>query len=190
MTEKTVYLIRHAAPQDGTGIRYDIAPGPPLSAGGKREARDTAEFLAQRGIERLVHSPLDRTTLTALTLAERFGLTAEIDPALAEMQRDESADTVRARMREMWEREMARPERVIALVSHGGPLRFLIEWLTEGREQFVGLKFHGGNVIPTCGVWQVRGAPGGPYEALFIFQPSIVPEVQPTPAWAAGGQVT
>src|SRR3954453_716468 len=111
MQSKTIYLIRHAAPQDGTGIRYDIAPGPPLSSSGKREARETAEFLAQRGIERVVHSPLDRTPLTANTLAERFGLVAAVDDTLAEMRRDEPADTVRARMREFWARELARPER-------------------------------------------------------------------------------
>ncbi len=189
MPEKTVYLIRHAAPQDGTGIRYDIPPGPPLSSGGKREAREMAEFLAQRGIQRVIHSPLDRTTLTATTLAERLGVPLEVDEALAEHRRDETADTVRARMSEFWAREMARPEPVIALVSHGGPLRQLIEWLTEGREKFTGLKFPGGNVIPTAGVWQVRGADGGPWEALFIFQPSILPEKAPAPAWAAGGQV-
>lgn len=189
MPHKTIYLIRHADPQAGTGIRYDIPPGPPLSDGGRREAREMAEFLAGRGVQRVVHSPLDRTMMTAAALAERLGLTPQVDDALAEHRRDETPDTVRARLRAFWQREMARPEAVIAFVSHGGPLRLLIEWLTDGREQFAGFKYPGGNVIPTAGVWQVRDAVGGAWEALFVFQPNILNQPQPAPAWAAGGQV-
>ena len=74
MTFKTVYLIRHAAPQKGTGIPYDVPPGPPLSEAGQREARQMAEFLAGRGIQRIVHSPLDRTAMTAEALGSRLGL--------------------------------------------------------------------------------------------------------------------
>ncbi|MCW5851167.1 MAG: histidine phosphatase family protein [Anaerolineae bacterium] len=186
---KIVYLIRHAAPQDGTGIRYDIPPGPPLSTGGRREAHAVAEFLAERGIERVVHSPLDRTTQTAHTLAERLGLAPAIDERLAEHRRDEKPEDVRTRVQTLWQEELARPEQAIALVSHGSPLRLLIETLTEGRETFSGYRFPGGNVIPTGGVWQVRQGIGGLWEALFIFQPNILPEPQPAPAWAGGGRV-
>lgn len=186
---KLIFLIRHAAPQDGTGIRYDVPPGPGLSASGKREAREMAEFLANRGITRILYSPLDRTTQTAQILADRLGLEPIAEDAIREMRKDETADGVRERMKVFWEQEMARPEEAIAIVSHGGPLRYLIEWLTDGREKFNGYRFAGGNVIPTAGVWQVRPAFFGMWEALFVFQPNIMPETQPTPAWAAGGQV-
>lgn len=189
MTHKTVYLIRHAAPQAGTGIRYDVPPGPPLSEAGQREARQMAEFLAGRGIQRIVHSPLDRTAMTAEALAERLGLPVAEDPDLAEHRRGESAAEVRARVQAFFAREMARPETALALVSHGSPLRLLIEWLSDGREQFVGMRFHGHNVIPTAGVWQARGALGEPWEVLFVFQPNIMPAPEPVPAWAGGGRV-
>ncbi len=189
MTHKTIYLIRHAAPQAGTGIAYDVPPGPPLSEAGQREARQMAEFLAARGIQRIVHSPLDRTAMTAETLGARLGLPVVVDADLAEHRRGESADEVRARVQAFFAREMARPETVFAVVSHGSPLKLLIEWLTDGREQFVGMSFPGHNVTPTAGVWQARGALGGPWEALFVFQPNIMPAPEPTPAWAGGGRV-
>ncbi|MFN8498069.1 MAG: histidine phosphatase family protein [Anaerolineae bacterium] len=188
MPEKTFYLIRHAAPQMGTGIAYDVAPGPPLSTDGRREARQVADFLAGRGIQRVVHSPLDRTSETAGALAERLGLTPAVDADLAEHRRGEPVETVRARVRALWEREVASGPSVIALVSHGSPLKELLEWVSEGRVDLTRFKFSGGNVIPTGGVWQVRGEPGRPWEALFIFQPNIMAEV-PAPAWAAGGRV-
>lgn len=189
MTCKTIYLIRHAAPQEGTGIAYDVPPGPPLSEAGQSEARQMAEFLAGRGIQRIVHSPLDRTAMTAEALGTRLGLPVVLDVDLAEHRRGETADEVRARMQGFFAREMARPETVLAFVSHGSPLKLLIEWLTDGRERFVGMRFPGHNVIPTAGVWQARGALGAPWEALFIFQPNIMPAPEPTPVWAGGGRV-
>src|SRR5688572_19684745 len=135
---KMIYLIRHAAPQDGTGIRYDIAPGPSLSPNGRQEARAVADFLAERGIEVVIHSPLDRTSQTAAILAEGLGLTPDIDERLAEHHREEKPEDVRARVQALWQDVMDRPEQVIALVSHGSPLKSLIEWLTDGRETFSG----------------------------------------------------
>lgn len=189
MSEKVVYLIRHAAPNRELKIAYDVPPGPPLSAAGQREAREVAAFLAQRGIRRVVYSPLERTTQTALTLADGVGAEAVVDEALAEHRRGETADAVRSRALAAWEQLMASDAPVQAIVSHGSPLRLLIEWLTGGRETFARHRYDNGNVIPTGGVWQVRGKPGGPWEVLFIFQPSILPEAQPAPVWAGGGQV-
>ena len=188
MPEKTFYLIRHAAPQTGTGMAYDVAPGPPLSSDGRREAQQVAEFLAGRGIGRVVHSPFDRTSETARALADRLGLTPVVDLGLAEHRRGEPVEDVRARICALWEREVTEGPAVIALVSHGSPLKELLEWVTEGRVDLSRFKFSGGNVIPTGGVWQVRGEPGKPWEALFIFQPNIMAET-PAPAWAAGGRV-
>ncbi len=189
MTFKTVYLIRHAAPQKGTGIPYDVPPGPPLSEAGQREARQMAEFLAGRGIQRIVHSPLDRTAMTAEALGSRLGLPVVEAADLAEHRRDEKADEVRIRVQAFFTREMGRPETVLAVVSHGSPLKLLIEWLTEGRERFIGMNFPDNNVTPTAGVWQARGALGAPWEVLFVFQPNIMPAPEPIPAWAGGGRV-
>ena len=189
MPDKIVYLIRHAAPNRELKIPYDVPPGPPLTAAGQREAREVAEFLSQRGISRVIHSPLERAMQTALALAERVGAEAVGEGGIAEQRRGEANDAVRARVVDAWERLVASDHTAQALVSHGAPLKLLIEWLTEGRETFAGRRYDYGNVTPTAGVWQVRGKPGGPWEVLFIFQPSILPEGQPAPAWAGGGQV-
>jgi 8-oxo-dGTP diphosphatase len=56
----------------------------PLSPRGQKQARGLAELLADSGAARLVSSPYRRCVQTLEPLAERLGLTVEVDVRLAE----------------------------------------------------------------------------------------------------------
>ena len=66
--ETIIYLLRHAEPEtDGTR-------DPHLNPEGRARARWLAEYFAERGIEQIYSTELNRTRETAGPLAERLGL--------------------------------------------------------------------------------------------------------------------
>ncbi|MEO1063836.1 MAG: histidine phosphatase family protein [Actinomycetota bacterium] len=80
-------VIRHALPERVE--RDDGAPAdPPLSTLGHRQARRLAERLTDDGIDRLYVSPMQRARQTAAPFAEASGLTAVVEPDVAEFDRD------------------------------------------------------------------------------------------------------
>ena len=81
-----IYIVRHAAPQQGTNIPYDRVPGPPLAELGRGEARAAALYLSHCGIEKLYASPLDRAMETAAIIAEETGLERETVEDIREMR--------------------------------------------------------------------------------------------------------
>ncbi|MBX7214473.1 MAG: histidine phosphatase family protein [Thermoflexales bacterium] len=166
---KTLYLVRHGQPQPNTGIAYDRVPGPPLSAAGRAEARVTGLYLAGERIESLTSSPLDRAHQTAQIIAEETGLPAIVDDALREMRYDEPYDAVRERMRRVLADLVARPERALAFVSHGSPVRAALQLLSDDTIDLSGYQFDG-NPLPTAGVWTARQTATG-WDLAFAFQP-------------------
>ncbi len=59
MSKQTIYLTRHATPDwSRTDIRYDIPPGPPLTAQGEAEAEKLGIFLASAGVTQTLRQPL------------------------------------------------------------------------------------------------------------------------------------
>jgi len=154
-----IYLVRHATPAwERKDIPYDIHPGPPLSPKGEKEAEALAEFLQRQGVLRLYYSPFERSARTARIIAACNHIPALEEQRLAEWREaDEMKESVIDRMRLVFE-DIARESASLgpsALVSHGGPITFLL--LALGMEE-TDLsawknKFDGYNPLPPAGVW-------------------------------------
>ena len=81
----TFYLVRHGSNDWlGKGLAGRLADVH-LNAQGRDEAERVAEFLARKGIQRVISSPLERTRETAEPLARRLGLEVEISEAVLEV---------------------------------------------------------------------------------------------------------
>jgi 2,3-bisphosphoglycerate-dependent phosphoglycerate mutase len=150
---KHLYLVRHAHPKPGTGLVYDRAPGPPLSDLGRDEARAAGLYLAQCGVERLYVSPLERTLETARIIADESGLPMQIEDALAEHRSDETFDHVKTRMRDLLARVDCEPITAAAFVTHGSPIKALLQILSSESFDLSRHVFDSGNHSPTAGIW-------------------------------------
>jgi broad specificity phosphatase PhoE len=156
----TIYLIRHATPDWGrTDIRYDIPPGPPLTAKGEAEAAALSDFLAAANVTRVYASPLERTLRTAHLATQPLGIPVQIDDTIAEWRHGESDADVLARCHATVEAALDESRRhgPIALVTHGGPIRLLLE--SFGVERAVidhfRRQFDHDNPVPPAGIWQL-----------------------------------
>ncbi len=79
------YLVRHGS-NDVLGKALAARlPNIHLNAQGREEARRTAEVLKDKGIHRVISSPMERARETAGALAERLGLRVEIDESVNEI---------------------------------------------------------------------------------------------------------
>jgi len=166
-----VYLIRHAAPQLGTGIRYDVPPGPPLSPEGQMEAQQAAAFLADKGIAHLLCSPLARARDTAGIIGQALQIPPMVDERLAEHRSYESFEAVIARLQTFWE-EHASSEGTLALVTHGSPIRALLTVLGDGNLDLSGYQFADNNVVPTAGIWRAERHSAG-WALDLVFTPAV-----------------
>ncbi|MBX3015093.1 MAG: histidine phosphatase family protein [Caldilineaceae bacterium] len=183
MTVK-IYLVRHATPDwSRTDIRYDIPPGPPLTAQGEAEAARLGAFLQKAGIKRILTSPLERTRRTAEIAGRIVGVEPIVDEAIAEWRRGESEADVTARLNGLWEKlagesAMAGP---IALVTHGGPVKAMLLSLGMARATVDELcrKYDRGNPLPPAGVWLATcAATETPWQLELVF----TPQAEATPA--------
>lgn len=173
----TIFLARHATPDwSRTDIRYDIPPGPPLTEQGEREARQLGRFLREAGVQKLYASPMERTRRTAELAAD----VAEADHVeaseIGEWQRGENDATVLGRMLPFFERALAESddEGPLAFVSHGGPIRILLEHLQLEKAQidFYRKQFDRDNPLPPAGVWQLtRTTPDAAWRFELVFTP-------------------
>jgi broad specificity phosphatase PhoE len=159
-SEHTVYLIRHAQPANmgEANLRYDVPPGPPLSADGRAQAAMAASFLAGHPPSVIYASPLDRAVQTAQIIVAQLGTPLAIDERLAEHRREETADQVAARVVHFWhERVTLMSPDCIAVVSHGSPIRLMLAPLgdvwTADPDRY---KFDYGNIAPHAGIWRAR----------------------------------
>ena len=82
----TVYVIRHADVENPHRVLYGHLPGFHLSALGRLQAEALGDRLSDAGIQRIVHSPLDRAAETARIVNSRLRVPAvmEVDPQLRE----------------------------------------------------------------------------------------------------------
>ena len=80
-------LIRHGLP-----IAIETTDGtpadPPLSGLGHTQAAAVSDFLSGESVDRIYASPLRRAHQTALPLAESLALSVELEPRIAEYDRD------------------------------------------------------------------------------------------------------
>ena len=172
-TLRTLYLVRHAHPQQNTGIAYDRVPGPPLDALGQTEAQLAARFLQPLGLQALLCSPLLRTRQTADAIAATTGLVPLTAEPLAEHRSDETFDAVRARCATWLAHAESGPHAVLAVVTHGSPVRALLGLLSQNSLDLSRHSFAGGNPSPTAGIWRAERASTG-WQLSFAFEPQAV----------------
>ena len=182
----TLYLIRHATPDwNRTDIRYDIPPGPNLTAQGEAEAKQLGEFLATLNLAHIYTSPLERTHRTAQIAGTALGLTPEILPGLAEWERSELEDSVLARCRICVDDALDESEErgPLALVTHGGPIRLLLAdvGLDQAEMSHYRRLFDNDNPVPPAGVWRiVRSLNGRIEKPELVFAPLPFARYVPT----------
>jgi broad specificity phosphatase PhoE len=172
-TLRTLYLVRHAHPQQNTGIAYDRVPGPPLDALGQSEAQLAARFLQPLGLQALLCSPLVRTRQTADAIAAATGLTPLTVDLLAEHRSDEAFDAVRARCATWLSHAESGPHATLAVVTHGSPVRALLGLLSRDALDLTRHSFAGGNPSPTAGIWRADRTSTG-WLLSFVFEPQAV----------------
>lgn len=173
-----VYLARHGTPDwSMTGIRYDIPPGPPLVAQGEAEAAKLGEFLKQAGVVKVYASPLVRAHRTAEIAAAVAGLPpVEVIEEIAEYRSGETDAGVFERLNPAFTRIWAEAaeQGPIAIVSHGGPVRVLLERLGVESDRIWHFRrqFDHQNPLPPAGAWQVTsGDQPGAWRVQFAFSP-------------------
>lgn len=170
---EALFIVRHAHPLQGTDIPYDRVPGPPLSEVGRAEARAAALYLSNCGLARLFTSPLDRALQTAAAIAEETRLSPVVDEGVAEMRNDEPFERVRGRMRDFQLRLEADGAGPVAVVTHGSPIRALLQGMSGDAIDLSGYNFPGGNPSPTAGIWRASRNPSG-WALELIFEPARI----------------
>ena len=174
----TVYLIRHATPDwNRTDLPYAVLPDPPLTPQGVDEAMQLGYFLREAGVAQMRTSPFERAMHTARIAAGVVGAPVEQDDGLTEWRPDEKADAIRTRLWPVWERarDLSLQSGPVALVTHGGPISFLLEELGLAKnvlEQYK-RRFDRNNPLPPAGVWKAMRPAS---EAAWDLQLAFVPE--------------
>lgn len=184
-----IYLVRHATPDwSRTDIRYDVPPGPPLTAQGEAEAAKLGEFLRTAGIKRIYASPLERTRRTAEIAGGVVGITPIEEEAIAEWRRGESETEVAARFNGLWEKICCESEAVgpLALVTHGGPIKAMLLSLGMPRTTVDDYcrKFDRGNPLPPAGVWLATGSTTTTWQLELIWTPQASTPASTPPVMA------
>ncbi len=166
-----LYLIRHAQPNRNSSIRYDVEPGPPLTPHGEEEARQAADWLADRGLDYIYSSPFLRTSSTADTIVERLGLPISYVSALAEHGPGEAQDNVHQRVTSFLAEVEQSPLRSVAFVTHGMCIKFLLLHTTQNTIDLAQHVYDFGNCAPTAGIWHAIRRPTG-WEWQLAFRPA------------------
>jgi broad specificity phosphatase PhoE len=161
----TVYLVRHATPDwSRTDIRYDIPPGPSLTAQGESEAVQLGAFLCPYQPRRLFVSPLERTQQTAQIAAAQLEvplLEIAEDVDIAEWQRGEPENEVLARCLRSLDRAAAcayADGAPVVIISHGGPIRIVLQHLglEQAQIDFYRRQFDRDNPLPPAAAWRLH----------------------------------
>ncbi len=172
----SIYLIRHATPDlTRRELPYHQVPGPPLTGQGEREAAALGEYLRRERVRLLYTSPLERCLRTAHIAGQAAGTQVVENDQLIELQPGESDEAVRGRVWPVFEAACQQVE-VVGLVTHGGPIRVLLEALgMDPGELAALLKYDSGNPLPPGGVWRVqRDGVEGEWELRLDFVPEGV----------------
>jgi broad specificity phosphatase PhoE len=82
----TLHLIRHGEVENPKGVIYGRLPGYNLSERGQRQAKESAEHLADADLVTIWASPLERAQQTAGIIAEPHGLSVNTDDRLLESE--------------------------------------------------------------------------------------------------------
>ncbi|MCE1254799.1 MAG: histidine phosphatase family protein [Anaerolineae bacterium] len=173
----TIYLARHATPDwSRKDIRYDIPPGPPLVEQGKIEARQLGIYLKEVGAKKIFHSPLERTRNTAEIAAQASGLPFEERSEIIEWREDETESDLHARFWPFWLWCVENNEKIgpIALITHGGPARYMLQHLGIDLKILENHRhmYDYTNPLPPAGAWRIeREQPNAPWQFELTFKP-------------------
>ena len=179
-----LFVIRHAQPDRAARIQYNVEPGPPLTALGKIEARQTAAWLEAHDVEYVFSSPFARTMETADTIVDQLGLPISYVKALAEGGPGEGETRVRERVAELLSQLDDGPLRRVAFVTHGVCIKMLLQHTTDNAIDLRTHVYDYGNCSPTAGVWHgVRR--DGAWQWELLFRPT---QATPLGAPALAGQ--
>ncbi len=95
--------------------------------------------------------------------------------AIAEWQRGEDEALVLARIHTFWEELTAKTgdNGPVALVSHGGPIRLLLEALSGDPARISEYlpRFDHHNPLPPAGAWRAQRQDDGSWEVDLVFTP-------------------
>lgn len=173
MTTPTVYLIRHAMPEQPYSGRYDLPPGPSLSETGRQQAGRLGQFLQNKGITHLYHSPLQRTVETAAVVADYLQRPSQQHEALAEWRQGESAAAVRQRVVDFWQKTVLAngASGAAAIITHGGLIDQLLGYLSQEQIDLSQHRYWGGPSAPPAGVWLAQQQPDNQWQLSLIFNP-------------------
>jgi 2,3-bisphosphoglycerate-dependent phosphoglycerate mutase len=168
-----LFLVRHGQPEPNSSVPYLIAPGPDLSERGRLEAYAAAAFLAAHAPQRCLMSPFARTTQTAEIISRQLKLPAETAADLAEHGPHEEFPAVRSRLTDLVQRLQHDPADRLVLVTHGSPIRALLQALSEDRIDLSGHVYQGGNPAPTCGIWHIDLRLPAAQRCRLVFKPAV-----------------
>ena len=179
-----IYLARHATPDwTRNDIRYDVPPGPDLVPQGEAEAAQLGEFLRRAGVTHLVASPLVRTRRTAEIAGAIAGATVVIDDAVTEYSHQDNDQIVYDRFWPRFETLFAETaSSPIAIVTHGGPVRVMLERLGLDRDHLWHYRrqFDHQNPLAPAAAWELtRTAAGQPWQMRMAFSPTPYVEYLP-----------
>jgi broad specificity phosphatase PhoE len=177
---RRIFLIRHATPDwTRTDIPYDIPPGPSLSLKGEMEAAALADFVRGQGVVKLYHSPFERAARTARVISVRNGIPRVEDARLAEWREEtERGAQVQERMAAVFALAIKESATLgpIALVTHAGPVTFLLQELAIDPTELAEYQnmFDNPNPLPPAGAWMVEPGSGPNYWNLSL---EFIPKV-------------
>jgi broad specificity phosphatase PhoE len=179
MSRIKIFLIRHASPDlSHKNIIYSVLPGPPLSSQGEIEAGQLAIFLKKSKIVRIYCSPFLRTLRTAQILSDVIQIPAIEEVRLMEWQDDETEEDVKKRMKLVFDNvaKEAFENKTIGLVTHGGPIRALLQelGLSSDRLALSRSSFDNANPLPPAGTW---GAEWNKKAGLWRLKLEFVPTI-------------
>ena len=149
-----IVFVRHARPDRTFSGPYDVAPGPPLSGGGVKQALELSDFFRDWRIDEWVASPFERALQTARIISCEGAVVAEAE-AWGELGPSEPYREVRSRVRKWLETHLPRRGETILVVGHGASLNAAIELLVPNAFRASNKDRHG-NVVPQGGAWTVE----------------------------------
>jgi broad specificity phosphatase PhoE len=138
--------------------------------------------MLQVGIQRLYSSPLQRCLETAQIAGEAARLESILDNRLIEWQPGEDSVTVQTRMVEALESALqnhlptsSANSVSIGLISHGGPIGVLLEWLGMKPAELDAYRIYDHkNPLPPAAVWQAsRVDQANPWVMGLDFLPDV-----------------
>lgn len=169
-----IYILRHAAPDRGSNVPYNIPPGPPLTAVGRKEAFQAGMFLRDRLIDAVYVSPFMRTRQTALIVSEHMTAPFAYVESIKEGAPGESHRDIRTRVRSLIDEVAQRDIGRVMFVTHGCCVLATLQETTNDTIDLSAHKYDYGNHSPTAGIWHGVRQASGLYEWELVFTPTAV----------------